>query len=1465
VARNAAGLTPVAVHANRRLQQALEAIDNEYIAQLLSSDAAMATAWQARFDDEADSLRGAQARMAADDLVFARQLEGMSQATSDDASTSWIHDRPTPAPSSHMTSPQLSSLRSSATLAAVPSSSSASAVLAWHEMQGRGLPCFIAPVEQHTVDDNLVDPSELFALAADCGSDEAIARALAAADTEINVVCDTSSVTLSSTAAPSAAVPSTVPTSASAVSAAAVPSTVATSASTVSAEFDKVTAASDAYDRALEERIQREATKRAKAMMRTLSNQIVRKSVECGLLGFKQQMEVEVQQQVEAHTRQIQETFDAELAEVKATHDSEQVKMVLDSVIARLELSVAHEAERVVTKATLENELVTCESQVEAVQELMPLKNFLQVGAKLGESKAQVKKLEKQLSEEQRSHADSLEIIRGQLAAANARLQKLAIGDRSLERADAILKAMRAGGPGRRDLVKELRGRSMPSVKDRAQAAGITPQQFNRLLQHIETILYGSGVGDIFRTKLLLSALLERPAVRWLLGSEAPRTKRMVETASAMLLSARAVLKGLGTKGSFTAADRLHFEGIVTALIPDAMGEAQAYSIITELLGIDRRQLGRGRKRKAALAKVPPEGRPGAFSSLIAESVKRQRRSDFNEEGRKLCRTYWHQHTRFDTNARKKRRHRIGVNKAVEHWRHIQYDTNQEMWDGFIRSAEYGAYLLLGGKPISRSLFFEMKCWCIVNADHEECACPLCTQMFELIKDFHRQRSSWYRDADRHRAADPDAPGECACGNCAPGSAYRDASKSVHAFNDFMLCPKEAFPSLQIPVGPHAFAEVKLRRRQCCRAPLLVDHTDQALATTCQDCGDCGIDRRMPHCPLENTNEPAEYKVYAPRGDSNQEALVTVKGTRTEFMAQFKKIYKQWLPHHWTKTWCDHQRRLTYATCGYDEACISTDFSAVYDHKAFATKCCEQPHHSNMDVFVVTYFREEDGKRVAYTEVVRVISEAKGGTHFHNVALKQIVEYLRTIIPGLKRVYTFTDGCKGQYKGRKNFARIAEFPSLHDGVQLVHRFSASHHFKGPHDQYGKDAKALTRTAEKNKKRRLPFTYDWYDFLATEMAAPLKKARSMRQAIDEMQASQEAIAAAREEEARLTAIAARQKLVRVRLNVGASGVHVGLHIPKQVRQRAEVQRALAQDARGLARRAARSKRAARKRTIIELGEGDEVTQADAKQRIETSAAAINGIFSAHAYTWLYYGTAGSGLKEGVPFGQKCGPGECHRLLDDALEGEADPVPNSDSMYEFAGINPRAAEAELHTKCYPCHCNVCRDQPSLSIEFTGCPNRSQTGFWRRQPCHRSFGAVQRAQQVREDEKIFGNKVRTNELLAAAADPNWRGQGGRAYWLLRTRSKPYHLRSSIKSKQRGVPGIRKGTLVVKAQWYDAIDSTGRKYKLLPEIVHVTVRSIIQEQELEFMRGGSETGDSVFPDELHARIMAHNLANYT
>ena len=76
-----------------------------------------------------------------------------------------------------------------------------------------------------------------------------------------------------------------------------------------------------------------------------------------------------------------------------------------------------------------------------------------------------------------------------------------------------------------------------------------------------------------------------------------------------------------------------------------------------------------------------------------------------------------------------------------------------------------------------------------------------------------------------------------------------------------------------------------------------------------------------------------------------------------------------------------------------------------------------------------------------------------------------------------------------RYKGRKNFVCVAQFPSRHNSVELVHRFAASHHFKGPHDAYGKDAKHLARTAERHGKARLATTHNLYYFCATTLPRP----------------------------------------------------------------------------------------------------------------------------------------------------------------------------------------------------------------------------------------------------------------------------------------------------------------------------------------------------------------------------------------
>ena len=77
-----------------------------------------------------------------------------------------------------------------------------------------------------------------------------------------------------------------------------------------------------------------------------------------------------------------------------------------------------------------------------------------------------------------------------------------------------------------------------------------------------------------------------------------------------------------------------------------------------------------------------------------------------------------------------------------------------------------------------------------------------------------------------------------------------------------------------------ASAEVQLRRRQCCRVPLVSSQIDAAMTTECEDCSDCGYDRRMPTCPIEQTNEKAEFKVYAPRGT---QSITLHSGARLNF------------------------------------------------------------------------------------------------------------------------------------------------------------------------------------------------------------------------------------------------------------------------------------------------------------------------------------------------------------------------------------------------------------------------------------------------------------------------------------------------------------------------------------------------------------------------------------------------------
>ena len=572
---------------------------------------------------------------------------------------------------------------------------------------------------------------------------------------------------------------------------------------------------------------------------------------------------------------------------------------------------------------------------------------------------------------------------------------------------------------------------------------------------------------------------------------------------------------------------------------------------------------------------------------------------------------------------------------------------------------------------------------------------------------------------------------------------------------------------------------------------------------------------------------------------------MTVTGTRKQFMAYLETLFANWSPLDWIDRWSTHQRHLSYATFTPSEMGISTDFSAQYEHKAECTRTCEHPARSNMDVFIVTHSPcILNGVRTVTTDVWRIWSEAKGSSLFHNTALDQIVTYYHGRL-SINRVYLFSDGCRSQYKGKRNFVRIAQFPSRICGVTLVHRFAASHHFKGPHDAYGKDAKLLCRTAERHGKARLASTQSCYQFCATllprprngnaeemveellptplvalppsspaEVGAALARApttearrrlrsRMLRAGI-EVPSPEPCEAPTTEAPTAEASIAqlppneqpAQALLVQLPAEQGVEADKEGMELdedegaraaeaaaseaahqatrldaedePEEVagdfdfvfdengarinaphsdeatldarETEAGVMGGAAAEAPITAEPAKRHKRTPREVTILSQAPGSEASCAG-EERTEVQQRKPPGMFSASNYFWLYYSTRLSAKV--VPVGQLAAEGECHALLDDAEDVDADSIPGSNSTYEFIGARADLPEL-LFIRTYACACRSCRVPSAVCTEYAACPHLRTVGGFRQETIHPATNVTKQRKGQLVDAKTFASQV-------------------------------------------------------------------------------------------------------------------------
>ena len=65
----------------------------------------------------------------------------------------------------------------------------------------------------------------------------------------------------------------------------------------------------------------------------------------------------------------------------------------------------------------------------------------------------------------------------------------------------------------------------------------------------------------------------------------------------------------------------------------------------------------------------------------------------------------------------------------------------------------------------------------------------------------------------------------------------------------------------------------------------------------------------------------------------------------------------------------------------------------------------------------------------------------------------KLISHLKEILPSVKKIFYFSDGCAEQYKNRKNFINLAHhFGDF--GIEAQWHFFATSHGKGPYDGIG---------------------------------------------------------------------------------------------------------------------------------------------------------------------------------------------------------------------------------------------------------------------------------------------------------------------------------------------------------------------------------------------------------------------------
>ena len=190
------------------------------------------------------------------------------------------------------------------------------------------------------------------------------------------------------------------------------------------------------------------------------------------------------------------------------------------------------------------------------------------------------------------------------------------------------------------------------------------------------------------------------------------------------------------------------------------------------------------------------------------------------------------------------------------------------------------------------------------------------------------------------------------------------------------------------------------------------------------------------------------------------------------------------IPHIWNWWWNAHHRRRQGLMFEADTLYIATDFSAVISHILQDKINSHVPAHSNLAVYIVSHspriiiLPNGEPKRVQDNDTWYFASNhgeiLKSNSFYHRQCCDTIMKHYYDIGLTIRHVNMFTDGCGGQYKGRRNVWSLSTLLSQFQPrglLSFVHSFAPTATFKGMWDAAGYKYKEAVEKRERDKARR----------------------------------------------------------------------------------------------------------------------------------------------------------------------------------------------------------------------------------------------------------------------------------------------------------------------------------------------------------------------------------------------------------